>query len=52
VIYEIRLGMMPPELKSIVEATTDEATLLAWLRLVETSSVETFAATVLASRAG
>jgi hypothetical protein len=52
VIYEIRLGMMPPELKSIVEATTDEATLLAWLRLVETSPAETFSAAVLASRPG
>ncbi len=50
VIYEIRSGAMPPELKAVIEATKEEATLLAWLRLVETSSAETFAATVLASR--
>jgi hypothetical protein len=52
VIYEIHSGTMPPELKAVIEATEDEATLLAWLRLVETSSAEVFAATVLASRAG
>jgi len=52
VIYEIRFGTMSPELKTVVEATEEAATLLAWLRLVETSSAETFAATVLASRAG
>jgi hypothetical protein len=52
VVYEIHFGTMPPELKTVVEATKEEATLLAWLRLVETSSAEAFAATVLASRAG
>ena len=52
VIYEIRFGTMSPELKTAVEATKEAATLLDWLRLVETSSAETFAATVLASRAG
>ena len=50
-IYEIRFGAMSPELKAVVEGTKDAATLLAWLRLAETSSAETFAATVLASRA-
>jgi hypothetical protein len=52
VIYEIRFGTMSPELKTAVEATKEAATLLDWLRLIETSSAETFAATVLASRAG
>jgi hypothetical protein len=52
VIYEIRFGAMPPALKTAVEATKEAATLLGWLRLVETTSAETFAATVLASRAG
>lgn len=52
VIYEIRFGAMPPELKAMVEGTEVEATLLGWYRLVETSTVETFAAAVLASRAG
>lgn len=51
VIYEIRFGTMPSELKAAVEATKDAATLLDWLRLIETNTVETFAATVLASRA-
>jgi hypothetical protein len=51
-IYEIRFGTMPPELKTVVEGTEEEAILLAWLRLASTSSAETFAATVLASRAG
>ena len=52
VIYEIRFGTMLPELKTIVEGTKEAATLLAWIRLVETSSAETFAATVHASQAG
>jgi flagellar biosynthesis/type III secretory pathway protein FliH len=52
VIYEIRFGTMPPALKTVIEATEEAATLLAWIRLAETSSAETFAATVLASRAG
>jgi flagellar biosynthesis/type III secretory pathway protein FliH len=52
VIYRIRFGTMPPELRTVVETTKDPATLLAWLQLVETGSAETFAATVLASRAG
>ena len=52
VIYEIRFGAMPPALKTVIEATEEAATLLAWIRLVETSSAETFAATVRASRAG
>jgi hypothetical protein len=43
---------MPPELKTVVEETREEATLLAWLRLASTSSAETFAATVHAARAG
>ena len=51
-IYEIRFGTMPPELRTVVEGTEEEATLLAWLRLASTSSAETFAATVLAARAG
>ena len=52
VVYEIRFGAMSPELKTAVEATKEAATLLEWLRLIETKSAETFAATVLASRAG
>lgn len=48
-IYEIRFGTMPPALKTAVEATKEAATLLGWLRLVETTSAETFAATVHAS---
>jgi len=51
-IYESRFGTMPPELKTVVEETKEEAILLAWLRLASTSSAETFAATVHASRAG
>ncbi len=50
-LYQGNFGAMPPELKTIVEETEDEATLLAWLRLVSTSSAEVFASTVLASRA-
>jgi hypothetical protein len=50
-IYEIHFGTMPPELKTVVEETEDKATLFAWVRLIETSSAEAFAATVLASRA-
>ena len=52
VIYEIRFGTMPPELRALVEATEAEATLLEWYRLAETSTAETFAAAVLASRPG
>ena len=51
-IYEIRFGTMPPELKAAVEATKEAATLFDWFRLIETNSAETFAATVVASRAG
>jgi hypothetical protein len=51
-MYEVRFGTMPPELKKAVEATEEEAPLLAWIRLLETSSRETFAATVHASRTG
>lgn len=49
VIYKIRFGTMPSELRTVVEATKDPATLLAWLQLVETSSADAFAAAVLAS---
>jgi hypothetical protein len=51
-IYETHFGAMPAELKTIVETTEKAETLQSWLRLVESSSVETFATTVLASRAG
>ncbi len=50
-IYEIHFGAMPPDVKAVIEATTDEATLFGWVRLVETSSAEAFTARVLASRA-
>lgn len=50
VIYEIRFGAMPSELKTLVEGTEAEATLLGWFRLVETSTAEAFATAVLASR--
>jgi hypothetical protein len=51
-IYEIHFGSMPPEVRAVVEATDDRATLLSWVRLVETGTAEAFAATVLAARAG
>jgi flagellar biosynthesis/type III secretory pathway protein FliH len=52
VIYEIRFGAMPAELKAIVETTNEAATLIGWLQLVETRSADVFAASVLKSRAG
>jgi hypothetical protein len=51
-IYEIRFGTMPLELKTVIHEMSDEATLMAWLRLAETSSAEVFAGTVLAASAG
>jgi flagellar biosynthesis/type III secretory pathway protein FliH len=52
VIYEIRFGAMPAELRAIVETTNEAATLIGWLQLVETRSADVFAASVLKSRAG
>jgi hypothetical protein len=51
-IYEIHFGSMPAEVRAVVEATGDRATLLSWVRLVETGTAEAFAAAVLAARAG
>lgn len=43
-IHELRLGPLPPTLSAILDGTTDNVRLDAWIRLVSTCSAEEFAA--------
>jgi hypothetical protein len=50
-IYEARFGAMPGDVRAVIEDTRDEATLLTWVRLASTRSVNEIAAAIRASRA-
>ena len=49
-VYELRFGALPAELRSAIEATTDDATLRTWLGIAASSSAEALATAVHASR--
>ena len=50
-VYEARFGAMPEDLGAVVEDTADEPTLVAWLRLAGTRSVDEIAAAIRSFRA-
>jgi flagellar biosynthesis/type III secretory pathway protein FliH len=50
-VYEARFGAMPEDLRTVVEDTDDEATLVAWLRLAGTRSADEIAAAIRVFRA-
>jgi hypothetical protein len=50
-VYEARFGTMPEDLRAVVEDTDHEPTLLAWLRLAGTRSVDEIAAAIRSFRA-
>jgi len=48
--YQARFGVIPPELRTVIEQTRDEATLRAWQKLILTRSAEEAAAAIRGSR--
>ncbi len=50
-VYEARFGAMPEELRVVIEATHDESTLRAWLKLAGTRGADEIAAAIRAFRA-
>jgi predicted transposase/invertase (TIGR01784 family) len=50
-VYEARFGTMPEEIRAMIEATHDEPTLRAWLRLAGTRGADEIAAAIHAFRA-
>jgi hypothetical protein len=50
-IYEARFGAMPGELRKVIEATHDEATLRGWLKIAGTCGADEIATTIHAARA-
>jgi hypothetical protein len=48
--YAARFGKVPPEIEAIVNAETDDATLLGWLDVIATGSAEDIAAALTAPR--
>ena len=50
-VYEARFGVMPEDLRAVVEGTDDEPTLVAWLRLAITRSADEIATAIRSSRA-
>jgi hypothetical protein len=50
-LYEARFGAMPQDLRSVVEDTRDEPTLVAWLRLAGTRGADEIAAAIRSFRA-
>ena len=50
-IYEARFGVMPEELRAVIEDTHDEAVLYAWLELAGTRGADEIAAAIHASHA-
>jgi hypothetical protein len=50
-VYEARFGAMPEDLRTVIEATHDEATLRVWVKLAGTHSANEIAAAILAFRA-
>jgi predicted transposase/invertase (TIGR01784 family) len=49
-VYEARFGMMPEDLRTLIEDTHDESTLRAWLKLAGTRGVDEIAAVIRAFR--
>ena len=49
-IYEARFGVMPEEIRAVIEATHDEPTLLTWLTLAGTRGVDEITAAIRDSR--
>jgi hypothetical protein len=49
--YEARFGAMPEEIRAVIEATHDEATLRAWVKLAGTCGADEIAAAIRAVRA-
>jgi len=50
-VYEARLGAMPEAIRAVIEATHDEPTLRAWLKLAGTRGADEIAAAIHAVRA-
>ena len=50
-VYEARFGAMPEDLRAVVEDTDHEPTLITWLRLAGTRSVDEIAAAIRSFRA-
>jgi flagellar biosynthesis/type III secretory pathway protein FliH len=50
-VYEARFGAMSDDLRTVVEGTDDEPTLVAWLRLAGTRSADEIAAAIRSFRA-
>jgi hypothetical protein len=50
-VYEARFGTMPPDLRAVIDATRDEATLRSWYPLLATRSADEIAATLRTSGA-
>ena len=50
-VYEARFGVMPEDLRTLIEDTHDEPTLRAWLKLAGTRGADEIAAAVHAVRA-
>jgi len=44
--YEVRFGAIPPTLRAVIEATRDEGTLRAWLKLAITHPADEVAAAI------
>jgi len=50
-VYEARFGAMPEAIRAVIEATHDEPTLRAWLKLAGTRGADEIAAAIHAVRA-
>jgi hypothetical protein len=50
-VYEARFGAMPEDLRTVIEATHDEAALRVWVKLAGTHSANEIAAAIHAFRA-
>jgi hypothetical protein len=50
-VYEARFGAIPDDLRTVVEDTDNEATLITWLRLAGTRSADEIAAVIRSFRA-
>jgi hypothetical protein len=50
-VYEARFGAMPEAIRAVIEATHDEPTLRAWLKLAGTRGADEIAAAIHTVRA-
>jgi hypothetical protein len=50
-VYEARFGAIPEAIRAVIEATHDEPTLRAWLKLAGTRGADEIAAAIHAVRA-